>query len=838
MRTLKLSLAGLFFFLMILFAGCKSTTEQKAPVSMTWEMGAVNVEPGYYENSFVLKNVSDKALNKDWAIYYSQLPREIKQEPGAPVKIEAINANYFRISPEENFPALAPGDSLRITFRCTFKVDKNANAPEGTYWVSIVDGKEINPLPIELTNMPLPSPELMANYPNSSKIYETNFLLLEDTVVLTQADILPAVKKVISATGAVALNGKVVIAFPEEFAGEAKLLKEKLFAIYGIDAADKAPVTITLERLSDKDVTRNNEYYTIKIGDNQVKISAATSHGIFNGTQTLLAMLKGKLAPYSLQAMTIQDYPDLSYRGMMIDIARNYTTPENLKKLIDIFASYKIDVLHFHFSEDEAWRLEIPGLEELTTIGSRRGHTTDESDCLYPGYAGHFDAAGVNSSNGYYTRQEFIDLLKYAAERHITVIPEIESPGHARAAVVAMKARYNKYIGTDAAKANEYLLSDAQDTSRYSTAQYYDDNVMNVALPSTYRFMQKVILEIAAMYKEAGVPLASVHLGGDEVPDGVWLGSPICQKFMKEQGMTSIHDLSEYFITQLATFMKEQNLKLGGWQEIALGHSEEGHQLLREQTAGVYCWNTIPEWGADQVSYQVANNGYPVILCNVSNFYMDMTYDGHPDERGLNWGGSVDEARSFSTLPFDIYRSCRTNMAGQPVDLDVVGKEKTPLTEIGKKHIVGVQGQLFSETIRSFAWVEYCLFPKMMGLVERAWNAHPAWANLRGAQEQKAFYKDLALYYEKIGRKEMPYWAKENINFRLPLPGLILKEGYLYANMAYQGAEIRYTTDGTEPTSQSALWKEPVKCDAQVIKARAFYQGKESLSIILKAEQK
>lgn len=168
--------------------------------------------------------------------------------------------------------------------------------------------------------------------------------------------------------------------------------------------------------------------------------------------------------------------------------------------------------------------------------------------------------------------------------------------------------------------------------------------------------------------------------------------------------------------------------------------------------------------------------------------------------------------------------------------MDKAEKGKTVLTAEGRTNILGVQGQLFAETIRSFSGVEYLLFPKIMGLAERGWNAYPAWEKLRGAQEQQAFDKALALYYEKISDMEMPYWAKNGINFRLPHPGLLVKDGTLYANTAIQGAEIRYTMDGSEPTVNSALWEMPVKCDASVVKAGTFYQGKASLPITLKVE--
>ena len=829
MKIFKLPLAGLLFCTAPLLAGCGTSDKPEAPVSLTWEMGTGNAEPGYYENSFVLKNISGAPLPRNWTIYYSQLPRNVKQIGNPAVKVEPVNGNFFKMYPTESFTPLAPGDSMRITFLCSYKIDRNSHAPEGTYWVATADGKESSPLPVTLNTLVLPSPESLPGYPDATKIYESN-LRLENVSALQPWDILPSVKKATPAEGAVVLDGKVALAYPDAYAVEARLLKEKLSALYGLEVVDKAPVTIALETLADKAKAVNDEF----IDSDRIKISAATPHGVFNGTQTLLAMLKGKEAPYRLDAMSVEDYPDLLYRGQMIDIARNFTTVDNLKKLVDVFASYKMNVLHFHFSDDEAWRLEIPGLEELTAVGSRRGHTTDESRCLYPCYDGGYDPDAATVGNGYYSREDFIGLLRYAAERHIRVIPEIESPGHARAAIVSMKARYNKYKDTDVEKAAEYLLSEPEDTSRYASVQYYTDNVINVAMPSTYRFMEKVIQELAAMYREAGVPLATVHLGGDEVARGVWLGSPKCQALMKEKGMTKPHDLAEHFITQMADIMQRNGLKFSGWQEVALGHTEEAHRQLRTQAAGVYCWNTVP--GYDEVVYQIANNGYPVILCNVGNFYMDMAYNGHPDERGLDWGGYVDESVSFSMLPFSIYRSLRTDGAGNPVDLDAAEKGKTVLTAEGRKNILGVQGQLFAETIRSFNGVEYLLFPKIMGLAERGWNAYPAWEELRGAQEQQAFNKALALYYEKISDMEMPYWARNGINFRLPHPGLLVKDGKLYANVAIRGAEIRYTTDGSEPDAQSALWEAPVPCHAPVVKAKTFCQGKESLPITLKTE--
>lgn len=829
MNDIRFSLLAGWLCILLAAGGCKSANDSKAPVSLTWEMGNYDENGKYYENSFVLKNISDAPLGKDWEIFYSQFPRKILPDASSPVKVKQVNATYFKMYPGEGFTSLAPGDSLKVIFKCDGEVPKNSHAPEGAYWVSQSGASKGKPLPVALDAIPLPVTEWQKSA--AQKTYDTNLRLANArTSEFRSADIIPSVKKVLPAEGEILLEKQLALTFHDDFANEAKLLKEKLTGWFGLEIAPEAPVTIVLDYLTDDKKAVNEEYYELHIAGQQIRISGVTPHGVFNGAQTLLGILKGQDSPLRLKAMSIQDYPDLLYRGQMIDIARNYTTVDNLKILIDILSSYKLNVLHFHFSDDEGWRLEIPGLEELTTIGARRGHTVDEKEWQYPAYNGGYDPFSATTGNGYYTRAEFIDFLQYAAERHIQVIPEIESPGHARAAIVSMKARYNKYMDTDPEKAKEYLLSDLQDTSRYISAQAYTDNVMNVALPSTYRFMEKVIQEIVAMYKEANVPLTTIHLGGDEVARGAWMGSPLCQALMEEHGMAKAHDLAEYFITRVVDCLQQYNLSFNGWQEVALEHKPETHTYLSRHAAGINSWKTVPEWKEDEIPYQIANNGYPVILCNVNNFYLDLAYDAHPDEPGHFWGGYVDESKAFSMLPYDVYRSSRTDMAGNPVDVSAAGKGKTTLTASGRKNIKGVQAQLFAETIRGFQWVEYYMFPKVMGLVERGWNAHPDWETLSGVAEQQTFDRDLSLFYEKISVKEMPCWSRTGVNFRLPHPGLSVKDGLLYANTPIAGGQIRYTTDGTEPTVESALWEAPVTCRSAVVKAKLFFKDKQSVT--------
>ncbi|MEZ4900271.1 MAG: family 20 glycosylhydrolase [Spirosomataceae bacterium] len=175
--------------------------------------------------------------------------------------------------------------------------------------------------------------------------------------------------------------------------------------------------------------------------------------------------------------------------------------------MLDLMGFYKLNVLHLHFSDDEGWRIEIPSLPELTQVGAVRGHTNTPHKYLQPSYGSGPEAA-QNAGTGHYSRQDFIEILRYANARHIKVIPEIEAPGHARAAVKAMEARYvAKMAAGEKEEAEKYLLHDPTDRSVYRSVQMWNDNVMNVAMPSVYRFLETVFRRAVSMYREANAPL-------------------------------------------------------------------------------------------------------------------------------------------------------------------------------------------------------------------------------------------------------------------------------------------------------------------------------------------
>ncbi len=835
MRNIWIMMLGICLF------GCGAGKQPpSSQLSLTWKLEKDSVEARYFKNTFCLTNNGNKSLADNWVIYFNQTPIYYQQPINAPLEIECIGSTYYKMYPTEHYQALAPGETLSFTILSEGNVINVSSVPEGAYMVATDEkGKMLQPqnIPIEI-GLFTPDAQWIRSknsfpYADGNYLYKQN----DDFSKPVDCDILslfPTPKKVEKTGGVSTFSPKVGLKFDGVFKEEALLLKKQLTSQLGCTVSDKDEETIIELKKTEHPATCQcpDEYYEIVIKNNLLTLKANDAHGIFNACQTLVALLDNmKLASSPLPNLHITDYPDMGHRGIMLDVARNFTKKTDLLKLIDILSFYKMNVLHLHLSDDEAWRVEIPGLEELTEIASRRGHTTDELTCLYPAYAWGWNEADTTSlANGYYSRSDFMDILKYAKERHIRIIPEIDIPGHSRAAIKAMNARYRKYIDTDQSKAEEYLLIDFADTSQYLSAQNFTDNVINVAMPSTYRFLEKVIDEIGRMYQDAGVELPAFHVGGDEVPEGIWEGSSICRTFMKEHGLAKIRDLKDYFLEQILEMLDKRNIQAVGWQDIVMKPDNTVNEHFRNSKVLNYCWNTIPEQGGDEVPYKLANAGYPIILCNVGNFYLDMAYCYHVEEPGLRWGGYVDEYVTFDMLPFDIYKSLRRNLKGESVDVKTASNGKQPLTKEGYKNIKGLSGQIWAETIRSFEQIEYYLFPKVFGLAERAWNAQPSWAL---SPDSKVYADTKRKYNAGIVTYELPRLAKRGINFRVSPPGIIVKDGLLFVNTTNPNAVIRYTTDGSEPTENSVKWQTPIACDAPQIKAKAFYLGKESVTTVL-----
>lgn len=814
-----------FFIKVILFVTAVTTTSlvalAQSPISVRWDMGTNNAKPGYYSSRFVIKNVSGKPLDSNWMFFFNQFSRKLELAPTCPVDIKEISTTYYQVKPNGRYSELAVGDSLVIDMMMKGSFVNLWYAPAGGHVV--LNGDTHHPVAVNIERSELKQPgqwSATTNYPDGPSVYAFNEEVNKGVASINPFDILPTPKHVtLNENGdVVRLPNLVSFRVPSFFKarkhdfGKVKNFLSHNLQYYGIHVMDECPFVI--EARIESKLSNNNEHYEMEVTDSCIVITGVSDIAVLNGAKTLIAALS-HTKRNTLPLCRVVDEPDFAYRGFMADVARNFYGIEEMKKLIDVLSLYKINSIQFHFADDEAWRLEIPDLPELTQVASRRGCTLNE---LEDGFLAQiFDGNGnpndlSQSANGYFTRQQFIDLLKYAHARGIKIIPEIDTPGHSRAAILAMQYRYNKLIKTDPKKAQQYMLWDPDDKGGYKSVQAYANNVLNPAQDGTYRFVGKVVKELSKMYRAAGLMLDVVHLGGDEVASGCWDNSPAVKAIMAKEKMKDEHAMMEHYIDRVSEMLIKHGIKIEGWQEVALNHSEAFNKRVAPRFAGVNAWSTIGS--RIEVPYKIANAGYPTILSNVDNFYMDMGYSWHQYEQGLHWGGSVNEFDSWRAQPWNLYGD---NAQG-----------KTVLTR--PNNIIGVQAQLWGETLRNFDEVENLILPKIFGLVERGWNSSPSWAG-----NDVAMREARAIYNANIATWELPMLHKRGYKFHIAQPGIIVKDGKLLANAQYPQAQVRYTLDGSEPNVNSPLWTEPVAVPAScpMIKAKAFYLGRQSVTTYL-----
>lgn len=805
----------------------------QVPVHVKWVNGANGVQPNRRAVTVVVTNISGETLGSDWAVGFNHFDNVMEPVGNPAVTIAKYPPEYFMLVPSASYKPLVPGDSVVCEFLFSGSFPGVCYYPDGEHYIANGDWR--NPVAMEFEFPVLNDPAQwtnpanpVVNYPDGNYVYAFNNSINPEGVSLAGSvydHVFPAPKSIKLTGGNAELPAAVCVEAQDASLDKARRYAVRKLVDNGIKRDDKAAFKINLKL--DPTVSQESEYYELVVGIDSVTITAVSVDGALNGVKTLIAAIE--LGGTTIPTVEISDYPDLSYRGMMLDVARNYTKLSDVKWLVDILASYKINRFHFHLFEDEAWRLEIPGLPELTEIGSRKGCDLEERESLLQTYAGSGNPDDPSTSaNGYITRQQFVEFLQYADALGVEVIPEIDTPGHSRAAIIAMRNRYNRLIDIDPQEAERYKMWDDDDTSSYYSAQGYGDNVLNVAMEGTYNFVEKIFDEIKAMYDDAGVLLRIFHFGGDEVAHGAWEGSPLVRQFMADHGMTTVQEAAEYYVDRISEYISSKGVLCGGWQEAALGHSAEFNARVAPRFGMVNAWSTIGK--ADVVPYTIANDGYPVIMSNVSNFYIDIMYSRHQSEFGLNWGGWCNEFTTWSAQPFNVYRSAREDMSGRPVDLAKAAEGKPTLAN--RSNVVGVQAQLWAETIRNFEMVQLFVLPKILGLAERGWNAEPVWAE--DYDDMTRYNAERAQYNLKIGLSELPRLSRKGAKFHVNQPGIIVEDGILKANTCYPGIEVRYTLDGSEPDSSSPLWTEPVAVgDEKLIKARAYYLGRESVTTFL-----
>jgi hexosaminidase len=841
MRTLLLTALVLISFLV----QSQPKTIDAAKIKVQWEV----IENSHQNKSQFLSAFTFTNTGKEdipavgWTLYFNFVRAVDPTSVTGGVMIERVNGDFFKLYPKPDFKGIKAGASLRVEFVSSDWVVNFTDAPAGIYIVWD-HAPEKGVVITDYTIKPSTEPKQYLRFPGDkiglitpAALYDQNKNTLPvaaDKLV----KIFPTPVSYREERGFFALSKDIVIVADAAFRNEAEILGSDLFTIF----KTKPPI-VTTEGSAKKmiQLVKNSlpeEAYELHVTAEKITIAASSGVGVFYGIQSLKSLLpvqswSKSQSTVAIPLVTVEDAPRFSHRAFFLDVSRNFQRKEQILKTLDLMALYKLNVFHLHLNDDEGWRLEIPALPELTEIGSKRGHSLTGSTHLPPSYGSGPD---VNNpyGTGYYSKADYIEILKYATARHIRVIPEIETPGHARAAVKSMAARYERLLKQGKKEeAEKYLLHDPEDQSQYRSVQGWNDNVINVALPSAYTFLETVVDEITAMYKQAGAPLNTIHFGGDEVPAGVWEKSPLCKKLIDENAsVNNVDDLWYYFYGKINTMLQKKGLTMYGWEEISMRKTKlDGNNTyipnpdFVKDRFQVDVWNNVLGWGAEDLAYQLANAGYKVVLSCVSNFYFDMAYHKAFDEPGYYWGAFIDVDKPYYFIPYDYFKNAKEDKYGNALNKSIfIGKER--LTDYGRSNIVGIQGLLWSETVQGAERMEYMILPKFLGLAERAWAKDPAWATEKdAAQSDKLYQQAWSEFIATAGWRELPrldYYAG-GFQYRIPSPGAVVQDGKVQVNMQYPGLTIRYTTDGKEPSLKSPVYTSPIAVKG-TIKLKAFNQ--------------
>jgi len=726
-----------------------------------------------------------------------------------------VNGDLQYLQPGTKFRAIAPGDSVTVDIGYR-RVRNRTDFPVGFYVV--FDKKPATAFPVALT-VDLKGHFAKTDQQLAERIYEQN-QAIQPVPADKLTKVFPTPVSYRETGQSFTLTGQTVLVADKRFAPEADKLAGALAKLTGAKPALQTQATGNSISLRQKPGLAP-EGYELQIGPDGVILTASTGAGMFYAVQSLQSLLPvGASGSVSLPGMVVSDSPRFPYRALMLDVARNFQPKAEVLKVLDVMGLYKMNTLHLHFSDDEGWRVEMPSLPELTSVGGTRSYSPEQKQSIYPSYGTGPDATNP-AGTGFYSKADFVEILAYATDRHIAVIPEIESPGHARAALRAMDARYERLMQAgNKADAERYLLRDLADKSTYRSVQDWNDNVIDVSLPSVYTFMERVVDDLRDMYKEARAPLTTIHFGGDEVPAGVWQKSPSVQRLIAQNpAVQSTDDLWQYYFGRLNQLVRSRGLSVSGWEEAGQKKIKENGRsrwVTNPAFAGekfrLNVWLNSPGSGSEDLAYRLANAGYQVILTPVTHLYLDMAYNTSSEEPGQYWGGYVDTDKPFSFIPYNYLRNLKDDRTGKRIDPARI-KGREALTETGRKNIVGMESPLWSEKILTPEQLEYKLFPKFLAVAERAWAKDPAWAtepdNTRSDQLYGQAWSD---FINVVARRELPRLDTYAGGFlyRVPTAGAKIVGGKLMANTQFPGMTIRYTTNGTEPTASSPAYTGPI----------------------------
>ncbi|MFA6075625.1 MAG: beta-N-acetylhexosaminidase [Negativicutes bacterium] len=401
------------------------------------------------------------------------------------------------------------------------------------------------------------------------------------------------------------------------------------------------------------------EGYAIDISSRRMLVQASSAAGFFYAAQTLTQLLTAKMTDsvISIPALCIKDQPRFKWRGLMLDCCRHFFSIAELKKIIDTMASLKLNVFHWHLTEDQAWRIEIKKYPKLTEQAAWRAHSGfGMPDGVTPHYKN-------GKYGGYYTQDDAKEIVRYAAERFITVVPEIELPGHSTAPL---------YVYPElGCTGGPYELE--------STGGVFNE-VYCAGNDKVFEFLRNVFDEILAIF-----PSKYIHIGGDECPKDRWRECLKCQKRIKREGLKDEDKLQSWFVRQIEQYLNQHNRNLIGWDEILEG--------------GLAPNATVMSWRGNVGGIAAANMGHDVVMTPTTNCYLDYIQSSQPEEPKAIPGGFLPIEKVY--------------------ELEPVPKEIKPLQ---RKHVIGGQANMWTEYVQTDEHLEYMIFPRLCALAEVVWS--------------------------------------------------------------------------------------------------------------------
>ena len=482
-----------------------------------------------------------------------------------------------------------------------------------------------------------------------------------------------------------------------------------------------------------------DESYTLTAGPSGIEIRAATHAGVFYGTRTLLQLLPGadaEAGDWRVPGIEIRDRPRFTYRGLHLDVGRHFFEPEFIKRYIDLLSRHKLNVFHWHLTEDQGWRLEVERYPLLTEIGAWRRETIAGKN--FSPYVGDGTPHG-----GYYTKDQVREIVEYAAERYVTVIPEIEMPGHSVAALAA----YPELACTDG-------------PFEVSTVWGVKEDIY-CPHERTFEFLEGVLTEVFEVF-----PSPYIHIGGDEAPKRRWEESPDAQRVIRREGLADELELQSWFIQRIERFLLANGRRLIGWDEILEG--------------GLAPEATVMSWRGVGGGIEAAREGHDVIMTPTSHMYFDYYQGRDPEAEPLAIGGylPLEKVYAFEPVPPE-------------------------LSDTEARRVLGAQGNVWTEYIKTPGHAEYMAYPRALALSEVVWS--PA-----AARDWEDFSSRLSGGLARL--------AALGVNFRVPEPvGLeddlitLTDSVRVELHNPVSWGEVRYTVDGSNPGAESPLYERPIE---------------------------